>query len=276
MNILKLLCLFFMATACSTQHSIYTEAVFTDGIEGPYINAKNQLFVVNLTHNGTIGLVEQNEYKIVATLPDSGIGNSIQLWNDSTFIVADYINHIIWKLDNRNFTWEKWIVNDSMNQPNDLTVHPKGWGYASDPNWAKQTGNIWKFNADGTMQLLLKNQGTTNGISVSLDGKYLWFNESIQRNIWRYDIDDLGNILNGKIVHTFPDAGLDGMKSLPNGHILIARYDAAEIVELSPEGTIVKNYPLKGKKPTNITIDTNFEYFYVTLQDTKWVEKLKL
>ena len=86
----------------------------------------------------------------------------------------------------------------------------------------------------------------------------------------------MGNILNGKIVHTFPDAGLDGMKSLPNGNVLIARYDAAEIVELSPDGTIVKNYPLKGKKPTNITIDTNFEYFYVTLQDTKWVEKLKL
>ena len=87
--------IFFIATACSKQHVVYTEAVFTDGIEGPYINTKNQLFVVNLTHNGTIGLVEQNEYKIVATLPDSGIGNSIQLWNDSTFIVADYINHII-------------------------------------------------------------------------------------------------------------------------------------------------------------------------------------
>ena len=67
MKILKLLCLFFIATACSIQHVVYTEAVFTDGIEGPYINAKNQLFVVNLTHNGTIGLVEQNEYEHCTT-----------------------------------------------------------------------------------------------------------------------------------------------------------------------------------------------------------------
>jgi gluconolactonase len=262
--------------ACNNPHSVYTDAVFTDGIEGPYLDEENRLYVVNMYKNGTIGMVHNNNYKVIYSLPDSGIGNSIQFWNDTTFIVADYVQHIIWKLNTKNYTWEKWIVNDSMNQPNDLTVHPKGWGYASDPNWVKQTGNIWRFNSNGTMDLLLKNQGTTNGICTSLDGKYLWFNESVQRNIWRYEIDKNGDIFNGKIIHTFPNAGLDGMKSLPNGNVLIARYDAGEVVELTSNGKIVKKYTLKGQKPTNITIDKNFEFMYVTLQDTKWVEKLKL
>jgi gluconolactonase len=40
------------------------------------------------------------------------------------------------------------------------------------------------------MWLLLEDSmGTTNGVEVSPDGRLLYVNESVQRNVWVYDIE---------------------------------------------------------------------------------------
>ena len=55
--------------------------------------------------------------------------------------------------------------------------------------------------------------GTTNGIAVSQDNKTLFVNESIQRNVWKYDLDKSGDISNKALLINFSDHGLDGMKT---------------------------------------------------------------
>ena len=47
--------------------------------------------------------------------------------------------------------------------------------------------NLWKVDKTG-FSLLEAEMGTTNGIEVSPDGKKLYVNESVQRNIWSYDL----------------------------------------------------------------------------------------
>ena len=54
--------------------------------------------------------------------------------------------------------------------------------------------------------------GTTNGIEVSPDETKLYVNESVQKNIWVYDLDSDGNISNKKLFYSFEDYGLDGMR----------------------------------------------------------------
>ena len=56
---------------------------------------------------------------------------------------------------------------------------------------------MWRIAPDGTVTLALDTMGTANGIEVSPDGKTLYVNESVQRNIWAYDIGADG-ALSGK------------------------------------------------------------------------------
>ena len=51
--------------------------------------------------------------------------------------------------------------------------------------------------------------GTTNGIEVSPDETKLYVNESVQKNIWVYDLDSDGNISNKILFYSFEDYGLD-------------------------------------------------------------------
>lgn len=259
----------------------YTEAVFTEGIEGPFINQNNEIYVVNFMIEGNIGIIDTNgavsEFAYLPVHPKTaiqGIGNSIQKYTDSTLIIADYVNHIIWELNIKTKKFTIFCEEPKMNQPNDLTINSKGFVFASDPRWADSTGNLWLISPNGKSKLLEKNMGTTNGVCLSKDEKTLYVNESIQRKVWAYDVSELGEISNKRLVHQFKDAGLDGMKSLANGNILIARYGAGEIIELDSKGMIFNHYKLIGNKPTNITITSNEKIAYITLQDKMWVEKV--
>lgn len=259
----------------------YTEAVFTEGIEGPYVNENNEIYVVNFMIDGSIGIIDSNgsvsEFVTLPVHPKTaiqGIGNSIQKYTDSTLIIADYVNHIIWELNIKTKKFTIFCEEPKMNQPNDLTVNSKGFVFASDPSWSDSTGNLWLVGPNGKTKLLESKMGTTNGICLSKDEKTLYVNESIQRKVWAYDVSELGKISNKRLVYQFKDAGLDGMKSLPNGNILIARYGAGEIIELDSKGMVINQYKLIGNKPTNITITSNEKTAYITLQDKMWVEKI--
>ncbi len=40
--------------------------------------------------------------------------------------------------------------------------------------------------------LLMSDMGTTNGIELSSDESILYVNESVQRRIWAFEIDEVG------------------------------------------------------------------------------------
>src|SRR5207237_7758272 len=101
---------------------------------------------------------------------------------------------------------------DHKNQPNDLAIAPDGTLYASDPNWGKSTGQLWRIGTDGKVTLAAKDMGTTNGIEVSPDGKTLYVNESLQRNIWAFPIAADGGLGEKRLVKKFDDHGFDGMR----------------------------------------------------------------
>ena len=108
--------------------------------------------------------------------------------------------------------------------------------------------------------------GTTNGIEVSPDEKTLYVNESVQRKVWAFDIDNLGNISNKKLFHQFEDFGMDGMRCDQNGNLYITRHGKGTIVKLSPNGDIellIKNLT----RPNGISISNDERILYVANSD---------
>lgn len=244
------------------------EHLFTVGIEGPAVDSDHNLYAVNFESEGTIGLVnDQGEVSLFVNLPNGSVGNGIRFDKDDNMFIADYVNHNVLLVPKGSKEVNVYAHHPDLNQPNDLAIAPNGTLYASDPNWKESSGQLWKVTQNG-FELLEAEMGTTNGIEVSPDGTLLYVNESVQRNIWVYDIDANGQISNKRLFFKFNDFGLDGMRCDNQGNLYVCRYDAGKVVVLSNEGKIIREIILKGKKPTNIAFGgIDGKKCFVTLQD---------
>lgn len=275
-----LLLLFFSCTKKTELYtaSDFTDSLFTGGIEGPMYHTDGNLYVVNFQKEGTIGLVKPDgECALFVELPAGSTGNGIRFDSNGDMLIADYSAHNVLKVDMKTKKIAVYAHDSTMNQPNDLTIMKNGIVFCSDPNWSNSTGKLWRVNTDGSTTLLMEGLGTTNGIEVSPDNKFLYVNESIQRSIWRYDINEKGELLNKKLLITFQDGGLDGMKCDPQGNLWVARYDKGRVIQLSPHGIMLREVKLKGQKPTNLTFGgKDGKTVFVTMQDRGMVEKFEI
>ncbi|MEZ7884001.1 MAG: SMP-30/gluconolactonase/LRE family protein [Bacteroidales bacterium] len=254
------------------------EGSFPQGMEGPAVDRLGNLYAVNYQKKGTIGKVSfAGKVSLFVTLPEGSTGNGIRFDRKGNMFVADYTAHNILKINRKTKEIEVFAHEPAMNQPNDLTISRKtDIIYASDPNWKDSTGNLWMIKPDGKVVNLERNIGTTNGIEVSPNGKYLYVNESIQRKIWRYDIAKDGSISNKTLFYSFEDFGMDGMRCDSYGNLFVTRHGKGTVVKLSPKGKLVKEYILKGKLATNLTFSQDESMIYVTVADRGCFETIYL
>lgn len=270
----------FAAAPCAiAQTTDYVaDNVFTQGVEGPAVDAQGNLYAVNFAEEGTIGIINKKDNaQLFVTLPEGSTGNGIRFDRTGFMYVADYSGHNVLKIDPKTKAISVHAHSDKMNQPNDIAIAKSGVIYASDPNWKANTGNLWKISRDGTVTLLEASMGTTNGVEVSADEKHLYVNESVQRKVWKYDIDKkTGDVKNKRLLIEFPDHGLDGMRCDVDGNLYIARYAAGEVTVVSPQGTVIERIKLKGQKPTNVAFGgADGKTVYVTLQDRGAIETFR-
>ena len=229
------------------------EKSFTAGIEGPACDAKGNVYVVNFAEQQTIGKVSPDgKAEVWVKLPGKSTGNGIVFDRKGMMHVADYAEHNVLLIDPDTKKISVFAHEPTMNQPNDLAIAPDDTLYASDPNWGKSTGQIWKIGRDGKVVRVAKDMGTTNGIEVSPDGKTLYVNESVQRNIWAFDIERDGGLANKRRVKKFDDFGFDGMRSDADGNLYIARYGKGTVVKMSPKGEILQEIDVLGASPSNL------------------------
>lgn len=226
---------------------------FTPGIEGPACDSAGNILAVNYERQGTIGRVSPDgSAEVYVMLPEGSIGNGIRFDADGDFLVADYTGHNVLKVDVKSRKVTTLAHNDQMNQPNDLAIAPDGTLYASDPAWDQGTGQLWRIDADGTTTRLAEGMGTTNGIEVSPDGRTLYVNESVQRNVWAFDITKERLLENRRLVKQFPDHGFDGMRCDIDGNLYITRYGEGTVVKMTPDGQILQTVNVLGKRPSNL------------------------
>jgi gluconolactonase len=251
---------------------------YTQGLEGPAVDVNGNIYFVNPTHSGSIGIIDgEGKFDLfIEYLPKGSTANGIRFGDDQEMFLADYTGHNVLRVDLKTKEVTVFAHDSLLNQPNDLAICCNNRMYASDPNWKNSTGNIWKVE-NGVFELLEGNMGTTNGIEVSPDEKTLYVNESVQRKVWAFDIDNLGNISNKKLFHQFEDFGMDGMRCDQNGNLYITRHGKGTIVKLSPNGALLKEIKLKGKKPSNIAFGgKDGRTAYITLQDRGFLESFRV
>ncbi len=233
--------------------AVTEEGAFTAGIEGPNSDNEGNVFAVNFAKEGTIGrLRDGGKVELFVELPAGSVGNGIVFDRDGTMYVADYPQHNVLKIDPQTKKIGVFAHEPTMNQPNDLAIAPDGTLYASDPNWRKSTGQLWRIDTAGKVTKVAADLGSTNGIEVSPDGKTLYVNESVQRGVWAFPIQNNGSLGERKLVKQFPDHGFDGMRCDIEGNLYIARYGEGTVVKMSPAGEILKKIDVLGASPSNL------------------------
>lgn len=259
----------FVSQVFTPQHS------FTAGIEGPACDQDGNLYAVNYARQHTIGKVTPDgEASVFLELPNGSIGNGIRFNRAGDMFIADYVNHNILRVDMNTLEISVFAHESTMNQPNDIAIGANDIIYASDPNWADETGQIWRIDTDGRVVLLESDMGTTNGIEVSPDEKTLYVNESVQRRIWAYDLSSAGEISNKRLLIEFPDYGMDGMRTDRDGRLYVTRFSKGTVAILSPEGNILREVALHGENCTNIAFGgADGCTCYVTVADKGNIER---
>lgn len=251
---------------------------FTAGIEGPGCDADGNLYAVNFERQHTIGKVTpEGQCSVFLELPDGSIGNGIRFDSQERMLIADYTNHNILRVDMATRELSVLAHEPTMNQPNDIAVADDDTVYASDPNWGESTGQIWRVTADGSATLLERDMGTTNGIEVSPDGRTLYVNESVQLNVWAYDLSPTGDVSNKRLLLDFPDFGVDGMRCDVDGCLYITRWGKGTIAKVSPSGDVIREIRLNGANCTNLAFGgPDGRTCYVTVADVGNVETFRV
>jgi sugar lactone lactonase YvrE len=237
----------FVATPLTPPNS------FTAEIEGPACDRAGNIFAVSFGRKPTIGRVTPSgQGEVFLDMPNGSLANGIRFFGPNRMYVADYTNHNVLLIDPATRAIRVFAHSDEMNQPNDLAVTSKGDLYASDPNWKESTGQIWFVSRTGALRRVASGMGTTNGIEVSPDGKKLYVNESVQRNVWEFQIQKDGSLKDKRLLAQFPDFGFDGMRCDVDGNLYITRHGKGVVAKVSPEGKLIREIPVLGSKPSNI------------------------
>lgn len=250
------------------------EGEFTENCEGPAVDAEGNIYAVNFARDGTIAQIsKKGKTGFFVVLPKGSTGNGIRFGNKHTFYVADFTGHNVLKVDLNTKNVKVFAHEPRMNQPNDLAITSQGHIYCSDPNWQNGTGQVWHVSPEGKTQLVAEQMGTTNGIEVSPDEKILYVNESVQRNIWAFDISSDGTLKNKRLHHAFTQGGMDGMRCDVSGNLYVTRHGLGEVAVIAPDGKQIHTIHTIGKKVSNICFGgKKGKTAYITLQDRGCLE----
>lgn len=230
-----------------------TAGGFTTGIEGPACDRNGNLYCVSFREARNVARVTPDgRAELFVALPEGSAGNGIRFNREGTMFVADYTGHNVLRVDLKSRAVTVFAHNDDMNQPNDLAIASDGTLYASDPDWKNGTGQLWRITTDGRTHREAKAMGTTNGIEVSPDGRTVYVNESVQRNVWAFTRAADGSLKDKRLIRKFDDFGFDGMRCDVDGNLWITRHGKGTVVKLSPTGEVLREVEVLGPHPTNI------------------------
>jgi gluconolactonase len=226
---------------------------FTEHIEGPACDGDGNIYAVSFSRQATIGRVTpEGVGEVFVEMPHGSLGNGIRFDRRGRMYVADYTGHNILRIAMKTHKVSVYAHEPGMNQPNDLAISADGTLWASDPNWTDSTGQVWRIDRKGRIARAAGGLGTTNGIEVSPDGRTLYVNETVQRNVWAFDIGRDGSLSGKRLLIQFPDHGMDGMRCDVDGNLYVTRYGKGTVAMVSPEGKVRGEVDVLGSRPSNL------------------------
>ena len=272
-----------------------------DFAEGPALDAKGNLFVVNYRRKGTIGrITPDGEASIWCDLNELAPveerepqANGLKIDGERRLIVADAGGGRVLRVSPDGRQVEVLVDRcDGVRlvSPNDVALDLEGNIYFSDPGGSdaeNPIGSVYRYDIQ-TQQTscLVEELAFPNGLGVTPDQKHLCVAESQLYRILIFDLDTkTGVVDNERVLVEFPEetsGEIVGGKLPPDGLVFDAQGrlfvgmwvgGVINVVDV-PSGKLLRQYKAGGTQATNCHF--HGDYLYTTVAAKEAVFRLKL
>ncbi len=126
---------------------------------------------------------------------------------------------------------------------NDVIADPAGRVFCGTMPTPDRLGRLYRLDTDGSLEVVVENVGTSNGMGFTPDLEHMYYTDTRQRTIYLFDYDGgTGEISNQRVFTVVPEneGGPDGLTVDAEGHVWSARWGGYCVVRYDPEGGVVK------------------------------------
>lgn len=175
--------------------------------------------------------------------------------DDGRLVIGSGHDIIAMDRDGSNHTLLASLPMPATNRTNDATVDASGllWLGTMDDQEQQPSGALWCW-AQGTVHQLGEAAVVTNGPAISSDGATLYFVDSGNRAIWRYDITEGPGIANRTQFLQLDEADgyPDGIVLDAEGCLWVALWDGWCVRRYAPDGELLLQVDLPCARVTKI------------------------
>jgi D-xylonolactonase len=151
---------------------------------------------------------------------------------------------------------------------NDVIADPAGRVFGGTMGTPQRKGKQYRLDTDGSLHVVIDEVGTPNGMGFTRDRKQMYFTDTRDHTIYKFDYDEhTGAISNRRVfVETEPgQGGPDGMTVDADGFIWSARWDGSCLVRYDPDGKEERRIAFPAKKVSSVAFGgADYTDMYVT------------
>ena len=167
------------------------------------------------------------------------------------------------------------LPGEERNRFNDVIADPAGRVFcgtmpADSSRGGEMVGTLYRLDTDLTVTPVLRDVGISNGMGFTLDGKGMYFTDTVTRRIYLFDYDErTGGISNQRVVVETPESagiGPDGMTVDTEGYLWSAQYGGGALYRYSPDGIEDRriDFPTAKRTTSVIFAGDGYKDMYVT------------
>lgn len=254
--------------------------------EGPHWDERQQALYFVSIHDRTIHKYVPTTKEHTKTTLDGTVGFIVPVEGTTDqFVVGVGRKFQVVQWDGRENSRAKVVrelgeVDQHTNPPtrlNDGKADPRGRLYAGTMGHEKPLGVFVPeqgsfFRLDGSKITTVSDKiGISNGLTWDLKEKAMYYIDSPELNIRRYDYNvETGEISNLRRIFDFKKNGIegtpDGMTIDTNGNLWVAVFNGSSILQIDPRaGKLLQQIPIPAKQVTSVTFGgPNYDILFVT------------
>jgi len=250
-------------------------------LEGPVFDGEGNLFVTDIPHGRVFRINSKGDWDLVAQW--NGEPNGMKFLNRTELLITDYANGLM-LLDTETGNVRPFLERNKTERfkgVNDLIFDSKGNLYFTDQGQTglhDPTGRVYRLTTSGKLELLLSNVPSPNGITLSLDEKFLFVAVTRGNCVWRMPLLSDGSISKtGQFFTSYGPSGPDGLAINELGHLLVANPGLAYIWVLNHLAEPIEIFKgISGTSLTNLAFGgVDRETLYCTDSTNGQIMKIK-
>jgi D-xylonolactonase len=160
------------------------------------------------------------------------------------------------------------FADDGAARFNDVIADPEGRVFAGTIGKTDTSGGLYRVDRDGTITLLFRGTGCSNGMGFSPDLRTFYWTCSTRRLIFAFDYDRATGALSGERIfyRATPEEGIpDGLTVDSDGHVWSARWDGFAVIHHAPDGNVLEKFPFPVAKVSSLCFGgPALDEFFVT------------